>query len=101
MDIDHRRLDIGVAHERLHVMEGPDLNRHGPERMAEVMEPEPLAAWERLAVDPGQFHRTVERSPQGHLRNHRPDLVAENNVIGSGEPFASRENVECPRGLVD
>jgi hypothetical protein len=33
VNIDHGRLNVGVAHERLNVMGRPDLNREGPERM--------------------------------------------------------------------
>jgi hypothetical protein len=38
VDVDHRRLNVGVAHECLHVGERKCLNRDRPERMTQVVE---------------------------------------------------------------
>jgi hypothetical protein len=53
MGVLHRRLNVGMTHVRLNVNKREHLNRQGPERVAEVMEREPVPRRKRLAVDPG------------------------------------------------
>ena len=42
VDVDHRRLDVGVAHVGLDVGEREHLNGEGAERVAQVVEADPL-----------------------------------------------------------
>jgi hypothetical protein len=81
VDVDHRRLDVRMSHERLHVRERERLDGQRAERVPEVVQAE-LPQF-------GPVERAVEAAAELPIVQVAADLIDENEVVVAGEPVAA------------
>jgi len=87
VDVEHCRLDIGVAHIALNVVKRPRLYGQRSEGMAQVVEDKRMVAPAAVA-EPGVLERRVEGGPDCSALKNAP--VSEQKTRSSGPVKCSR-----------
>jgi hypothetical protein len=93
VDVDHRRPDVGVAHERLHLGERERPHRDRPEGVAEVVEAD---VWQGRAVE-----RLLEAPSQSRVLDVVANVVDEHAILVGRPAIAPAQLVERAGCLVD
>src|SRR4051812_689212 len=100
VDVDHRRVDRLVTHERLDVAERKGADGERAEGVPQIVKDDAVLLLAQVP-ETGIAQRGVEARAQPAVVDEAADLVAEHEVARAGEPVAAAETIERPRDLVD